>query len=78
MDNQNYTKLDENKLADGLEKWFNNNQVKFITDKNFWARNPVGKMLKSKLKSLKKWKNGPRGKHIKGQWTKANLDDFDF
>lgn len=74
----NYTKLDEKELAGAFEKWFNNNQIKFIQDKNFWARNPVGRVLKSKLKSLKKWKNGLRGKHIKGEWNQSNPPELDF
>ncbi len=65
-------KLDEIALAVALEEWFNNNQINFFVKKNLWARNPVAKIIKSKLKQLKKWKNGKRGKAVKGQWTQAN------
>ncbi len=66
------TKLDENKLAEAIDQWFNQNQLNFFTNKNFWRQNKVAKTIKTKLKSINKWKNGRRGKAIKGQWTQKN------
>jgi hypothetical protein len=69
------TKLDEIKLADAIDQWFNQNQINFFTNKNFWVRNPVAAVIKRQLKSKKKWKNGRRGKAIPGQWTQKNPED---
>ena len=69
---QDLTRIDERKLAEALTQWFNQNHATFILNKNFWNRNPVAFLIKTRLKSMKKWKNGRRGKAIPGQWTQKN------
>lgn len=72
------TKIDEKQLSEVLAEWFNQNQVNFISNKDFWRRNEVGKTIKKQLKLINKWKNGRRGKAIKGQWTKPNPTKDDW
>ncbi len=69
------TKLDENILSEAIEEWFNQNQININSNTHFWRRNPVGKIIKIKLKQLNKWKNGRRGKPgLNLTNNKSNLD----
>jgi hypothetical protein len=72
MNNLIINKINEKELSEVLNQWFNQNQLKIIGDKGFWRKNPVAKIIKTKLKSNKRWKDRARGKAVKGQWTKPN------
>ena len=47
-----------------LEAWFKERVKDTETDKNFWKRNKIGKLLKTNLKQLKHWKNKSGGGKI--------------
>ena len=59
----NLIKIDEEKLSEYLEIWFNEADP---TKDHFWNRNKVGKVIKKYLKILGKWKNKGRGNPKKG------------
>ncbi len=52
------TPKDKKTLIQLLDIWFNTINH---GDTNFWYREPVGKHLKQKLKSIHRWKNLKRG-----------------
>lgn len=52
--------IDELKLLIALETWFDSIEDEYKTNKNFWARNKIGNLMKSRLKSMNKWKDGLR------------------
>jgi hypothetical protein len=70
-------KLNENKLAADLQKWFDDNNLITI---HFWERNPVANVIKKQLKQIGKWKYRARGNPRKGyeslQKKKINQDNW--
>lgn len=60
------TKINEENLAKVLDEWFCQHIPSFILNKHFWARNPVGIVMRKHLKAVKKWKDRGRYKHPKG------------
>lgn len=48
----------EEKLEQELINWFKKSK---IGKRNFWARNRVGKVIKSNLNKHGHWRNKPRG-----------------
>jgi len=63
---QNLIKIDEKALSEILNEWFELNKEKKLLDKNFWARNKVGRQIKDKLTNVGKWRNKARGNPKKG------------
>lgn len=62
MNDNNLIKLeiDEDNLLHALEIWFENVEDEIKTNKNFWARNKIGSLMKLRLKQMNKWKDGLR------------------
>jgi len=56
-------------IAKAIDEWFNIHANE-ITDRNFWDRNPVAKVIKAELTKRDHWKNRKRGKPNK---TAADL-----
>lgn len=56
--------VDELKLFTALELWFDSIEDEYKTNKNFWTRNKIGNLMKLRLKSMNKWKDGLRSPRI--------------
>jgi hypothetical protein len=51
-------KLDNKRVAEELEKWFNAND---LTGRYTWTKNPVGVVMKKYLGQIGRWRTRPRG-----------------
>lgn len=68
-------KIDIDVLAEQMDLFFKDGA---LYDKNFWARNPVAKIIKSNLKRIGKWKYKRRGNPKAGYIASQNkVNKFD-
>lgn len=66
MQNLIKTEINKEELSKVIKLWFEANQDEINNDRNFWSRNPVGKLIKSNLTRLEYWRNKKRGNPKKG------------